>query len=279
MTDRDDHPAYAAVVAAVSRVSAHMVRVVLGDVRSLDGTVLAPPQAADEFFGLWVPGPDGAPVKRYYTLRERRPETGEIVVDLLLHGHGPATEWAARAAVGDAVSFDAPRGHYAPPVDTTRIVLSGDATALPAIGRILDERARALQPTPPVTVLVHVDDPADRQRLPVRSGDEVRWCAAVELVAETKRLCARDSAAYVWFAGEAAEMRAVRSTLRRERRIPTHRWMTMGYWRRDSERWSARFDAAGPDLRRAIDDVLSSDADDAVQTDRLEELLAERGLL
>lgn len=197
----------------------------------------------------------------------------------MLHGHGPATEWAARAAVGDAVSFDAPRGHYAPPPDATRVVLSGDATALPAIGRILDERARAQEPTPPVTVLVCVDDPADRQRLSVRSGDDVRWCRAEELVAETQRLAAHDPAAYVWFAGEAADMRAVRSTLRRELRIPTHRWMTMGYWRRDSERWAARFDAAGLDLRRAIDEVLAADFDEAVQTDRLEDLLAERGLL
>ncbi|MBD8218577.1 siderophore-interacting protein [Microbacterium sp. CFBP 13617] len=279
MTEPDDRPAFAGTVTAVARVTPHMVRVVIGEVHSLDGQGLDAAQHPDEFFGLWVPGPDALPLKRYYTVRERRPETGELVVDLLLHGHGPATEWAARAAVGDTVLFEAPRGHYAPPADTTRILLCGDATALPAIGRILDERALTGAGGPPVTVVIALDDPTDRQELTVRPGDDVRWCAPGDLVAETRRLSADDPDAYVWFSGEASDMRTVRTTLRRERRIPPHRWMTMGYWRRDSERWIARFEAAGPGLRDAIEEVFSSEADDEEQTDRFEDLLAEKGLL
>lgn len=279
MTELEDRPAFAGTVTAVTRVTPHMARVVIGEVRSLGAHGLEPARHPDEFFGLWVPGPDAAPLKRYYTIRERRPETDELVVDLLLHGYGPATEWAARAAVGDTVSFEAPRGHYAPPADTTRILLCGDATALPAIGRILDERALIGAGGAPVTVVIALDDPADRQEFAVRPGDDVRWCAPGELVAETRRLSVDDPYAYVWFSGEASDMRAVRTTLRRERRIPPHRWMTMGYWRRDSERWIARFEAAGPGLRDAIEEVFSSGADDEEQTDRFEDLLAEKGLL
>jgi len=278
MTVRDDRPEYEAEVTAVSRVSPHMVRVALGRLRGLDGSRMPDAGPPDEFFGLWVPVPDGAPAKRYYTLRQRRPESGEIDVDLLLHGRGPATEWARRASVGDIVTFDAPRGHYAPPADSTRLVLCGDATALPAIARILEERATH-DGSPPASILIALDDRADAQSLSVRAGDDVRWCSPADLVAGVRSRIGVDSRSYVWFSGEAADMRAVRTMLRRELGMPTPRWMTMGYWRRDSERWSARVEAAGPELRRAIDEVLASAVDDETQSDLLEELLAERGLL
>jgi NADPH-dependent ferric siderophore reductase len=278
MTTRDDRPEFTARLHAVERVTAHMVRVTLGGIRGLDDRRVPAAGPPDEFFGLWVPVPGGEPVKRYYTVRGSRPASGELDVDLLLHGTGPATEWAARAAVGDEVGFDAPRGHFAPPLDTSRLVLCGDATALPAIGRILEERA-AHGASPPASVVVALDEPADRQDLLLRPGDDVRWCAPAELVDETRRRCGVDPRAYIWFSGEVADMRAVRHRLRRELGIPVARWMTMGYWRRDSESWSARLEAAGPRLRREIDEVLASSVDDETRTDRLEELLAERGLL
>lgn len=278
MTLREDRPEYEARVTAVSRLTPHMVRVTLAGVRGLGGAGMPEPGPADEFFGLWVPVPGGDSVKRYYTVRRRREGRGEIDVDLVLHRTGPATEWAGAAAVGDVVAFDAPRGHYAPPSDTTSLVLCGDVTALPAIGRILEERA-ALETSPPASIVIALDDPADRQALALRPGDDLRWCATSALVDETRRLCGGDPLAYVWFSGEAADMRAVRARLRRELGIPASRWTTMGYWRRDSERWAARFAAAGPELQRAIDEVLETSVDDETQADRLEELLAGRGLL
>jgi len=282
MTVRNDRPQFEAEVTAVSRVSPHMVRVALGGIRGLDGSRMPEGGVSDEFFGLWVPGAGAdalnGRVKRYYTVRRRRADAGELDVDLLLHGTGPATEWAARAAVGDVVMFDSPRGHYAPPSDSTRLVLCGDATALPAIGRMLEERAEQ-DSSPPASILIALDDRADAQLLPIRPGDDLCWCSPKDLVAGVRSRIGDDSRSYVWFSGEAADMRAVRAMLRRELNIPTARWMTMGYWRRDSERWSARFEAAGPELRIAIDEVLSSSVDDETQSDLLEELLAARGLL
>ncbi|MDF2918259.1 MAG: NADPH-dependent ferric siderophore reductase [Microbacterium sp.] len=278
MTVRDDRPGYEARVVAVSRVTPHMVRVTLGAIGGLDGSRLPDAGPADEFFGLWVPVPGAQPVKRYYTVRHHRADRGEIDVDLLLHGAGPATEWAARAAVGDTVAFDAPRGHYAPPPDTSSLLLCGDATALPALGRILEERLPHRE-APPATLVIGVDDPADRSDLAVRPGDDVLWCSSEDLVDETRRRCGVDPTAYVWFSGEAADMRAVRARLRRELGIPAQRWTTMGYWRRDSERWSARLDAAGPAFKAAIDEVLAAPVDEETQADLLEELLSSKGLL
>lgn len=264
-------------------VTPHMVRVTVGDIVPAEGSAPAFGRYGDEFFALAVPSRTGEPVSRYYTARAWRPEVGELDIDLLLHGDGPATEWAARAQPGDEVAFDEPRGHYRPPVGTEWIGLCGDATSLPAVGRIVQERADATDASTsiPVRIVLSVDDPADRQHFDLRDGDTVRWVDADALVAETLALADADpaGAGYLWFAGEASDMRAVRQRLRRELRWPTERWTTMGYWRRDRDRWLARYEAAGEAFHRQLEEVYASADDDDTQADRAEELLAQKGLL
>jgi NADPH-dependent ferric siderophore reductase len=269
-------------------VTPHMVRLTIAEIVPAEGSPPSFGEHADEFFTLVVPDSardGGEPAHRYYTVRAWRPEVGEFDVDLLLHGRGPATEWAARARVGDVVSFDDPSGHYRPPSDAEWIGLCGDATALPAIGRIMQERDEEADAgaSAPVHLVLHVDDPVDRQNFPLRDGDTVQWVDAEGLVPQTLALidvhAASDVPGYLWFSGEAGDMRKVRHRLRRELRQPTERWMTMGYWRRDRERWLARYEAAGEAFHRQLEEVWSSADDDATQTDRAEELLAERGLL
>ncbi len=264
-------------------VTPHMVRVTVADILTADGPAPRFGQHADEFFALVVPSPGGEPVPRYYTARAWRPEVGELDIDLLLHGEGPATEWAGRATVGDEVAFDEPRGHYRPPADAEWIGLCGDATALPAIGRIMQERHDGTDASASarVHIVLSVADPADRQDFPLRDGDTVRWVDADALVPETLVLAESDPdrPGYLWFAGEASDMRAVRHRLRRELRRPTERWTTMGYWRRDRDRWLARYEAAGEAFHRRLEEVYASADDDDTQADRAEELLAEKGLL
>jgi len=52
----------------------------------------------------------GRRVKRRYTIRAARPETGELDLDVLLHGDWPGSQWGRTAAPGDPVSFQGPRG-------------------------------------------------------------------------------------------------------------------------------------------------------------------------
>ncbi len=264
-------------------VTPHMVRVTVAQIVSAEGGAPAFGRYGDEFFALVLRAPTGEPVSRYYTARAWRADVGELDIDLLLHGEGPATEWAGRAQPGDEVAFDDPRGHYAPPPGTEWIGLCGDATALPAIGRILQERSEGTDASAsiPVRVVLSVDDSADRQDFPLRGGDTVRWVGADQLVAESLALADADpvGSGYLWFAGEASDMRAVRHRLRRELRWPTQRWTTMGYWRRDRDRWLARYEAAGADFHRRLQEIYSSTDDDDTQADRAEELLSERGLL
>lgn len=282
MTETESAPHRGRVIRRQT-VTPHMVRVTVADIVSEAGTAPGFGRHGDEFFALAIPSPDATPVHRYYTARAWRAEAGELDIDLLLHGEGPATEWAARAQPGDEVAFDEPRGHYRPPVGAEWIGLCGDATALPAVGRILQERSERMNASAsvPVRVVLSVDDPADRQDFALREGDTLRWVDADSLVSESLALAdaAPIGSGYLWFAGEASDMRAVRHRLRRELRWPTAHWMTMGYWRRDRDRWLARYEAAGDAFHRQLEAIYSSSEDADLQADRAEELLAQKGLL
>ena len=272
---RTENTLYTAEVRARTSVTPNMLRITLGAARTADGGAFASSGRADEFFGLRVPGTDGVDVQRYYSVRAWREDADEIDVDFVVHAHGPATSWARTATPGDRVSFDAPRGHYAPPPPTRRVVLVGDATALPAIGRILDERTSA---DPPVHAILSVDDPRDRQRLAFRDGDTERWVAATALLSEIAVATEDDTdGCYVWFSGEATTMRDVRRYLRHARGWPRERYTTMGYWRRDTERWEAAF-SRQPDLEDRMAEIWASDEDDETQRDRIDELLMGHGL-
>lgn len=286
---RRDVPAYTATVRARARLSPHLVRVRLGGIRSVDGApAVLPDHPADGFFGLWIPegaGRDdprapGATTKRYYSIRRYDPRGGTLDIDVVLHGTGDGARWGAQARTGDTVAFDEPRGNYAPPTGARAIRLCGDMTALPAIARILEAHPRD-RSSPAITAVIGLDD--DRDRLPLeraRSG-EVAWVATADLVEATLALIPPegDVVDYLWFSGEVADMRAVRRRLRRELAVPTRMWTTMGYWQRDSARWRARYEAAGPRLHARMEAIYADPGDPADQADRAEELLDEEGLL
>jgi hypothetical protein len=54
----------------------------------------------------------GPPVKGRYTIRNIRPELGEIDVDVVVHEHGgPGSRWAERAEIGSQVAAIWSRSH------------------------------------------------------------------------------------------------------------------------------------------------------------------------
>ncbi|WAA67153.1 siderophore-interacting protein [Microbacterium oxydans] len=272
---RTDVPLFRAEVAARTVVTPNMLRITLHGARTDRGERFVSSGRPDEFFGLWLTAVDGQEAKRYYSVRAWRPESDELDIDFVVHAHGPATQWARRALPGDRVAFDAPRGHFQPPQGTERVLLVGDATALPAIGRILEERSPA---DPPVCVIVSVDDVGDRQDLPIGEDDALHWVDGDEMLARTVSETATGAdATYLWFSGEATVMRDVRRHLRHTLGWPTSRYMTMGYWRRDEERWAAEF-TRRPDLDEQIAAIWENGEDDETQRDRIDELLTRNGL-
>lgn len=191
----------------------------------------------DDWYGSWQAMPAHVrPVLRTYTVRSARPELGELDVDMVLHGdEGPASAWAARAAVGDEVGIYGAYGEHEVPEGTDWQLLVADHTALPAVAAVL-ERA---DPGQRLLALIEVPDAGEQLPLAVPAGAEVRWlhtvpgrpgAALTEAVAGAQL---PEGAGYAWVCADARTAGAVRRQLVGERGLAPDAVMFMGYWRTD----------------------------------------------
>ncbi|HYF73704.1 MAG TPA: siderophore-interacting protein [Nocardioides sp.] len=214
---------YDAQVLRRERLSAHLVRLVLGGpgLAGFESTGIP-----DEWVGLVVPGQFQS---RYYTVRSWA--GGELTLDVVVHETGLVTEWAARdgvgGPVGDTVTITEPKGSFAMPPAATWLLLVGDLTALPAMARIAESTS-----LPTRTWAEVPDDLADY--LP--AGGDVTWLSPPgegesRLAEVVEGIDWPSGEGYFWMAGESAQMRAIRKHLMRERRLPSTAYDVMGYWR------------------------------------------------
>ncbi|WP_233517372.1 siderophore-interacting protein [Geodermatophilus marinus] len=183
---------------------------------------------------VWPQGRHGVSL-RSYTARRQDPARGEVEIDFVLHGDGPAATWAAAAVPGALLGVagagplgDRPAGW---------LLLAGDETALPAIGRIL---AAAPAGTRGVA-LVEVAGADEEQALVHPAGVDVRWLhrgasppgegtLLVDAVAALERPEGEDL--FAWVAAESATVRAVRADLRGRWGLGRAQHHAIGYWRR-----------------------------------------------
>lgn len=183
---------------------------------------------------VWPAGAHGLSL-RSYTARRQDAERGEVEIDFVLHGDGPAATWAAVARPGAllAVAGSSPLGDR----PARWLLLAGDETALPAIGRILaaaDAGTRGV-------ALLEVAGPEEEQPLPGPDGVELRWLhrgttapgegtLLADAVAGLDRPAEEDL--FAWVAAESATVRAVRADLRGRWRLGRAQHHAIGYWRR-----------------------------------------------
>ncbi|MEV5755785.1 siderophore-interacting protein [Streptomyces tendae] len=220
--DGMDHPAFAA-----PGFDDH-VKLIL----TSDGDVRAALPAQLPHGIEWTPAENR--LTRDYTPRRVDPAAGEVDLDFVTHGDGPAAAWARAARVGDELWFVGPKSSLRLPERPDWILLAGDETALPAIGRFLDERPVDA----PAHVLVTVADDAARQKLALREGDTVRWVLAepgdaAALQAAVRALPLPAGEGYAWAAAESRALLPVRRYLGRECGIPKERLNITGYWHRE----------------------------------------------
>ena len=239
-------------VLRVERLTPHMVRVTLGG-PELEG--FTSPGADDHvklFFaepGQPVPampvmGPQGLsmpegkpkPASRDYTPRRYDAAKGELEIDFVLHGEGPATSWAAAVQPGHFLGVGGPRGTTYVAPDFDWYLLAGDTSALPAIGRRLEELpegSRAL-------VFVEVADASEHQPLPTRARADITWLHRDGAEAGTTDLLEKalrgvqlpPGEGFTWVAGEAASLRPIRDHLLNERGLNKSWVRVTGYWKR-----------------------------------------------
>jgi NADPH-dependent ferric siderophore reductase len=249
VTAPDLRPVDVLTVAAVTQVTPSVRRVLLAGtaaaVTAAGPTVnvlvprvgdLAPrwPHVARDGRIVWPDGAHGVSL-RSYTARRQDPAAGEVEMDFVLHGDGPAAAWAGAAEAGAllGVAGGGSLGHR----PAGRLLLVGDETALPAISRILAEAP----PTAVGIALVEVAGPEEEQPLTAPAGVTVRWLhrggtppgestLLADAVAGLDRPKGDD--VFAWVAAESATVRTVRAHLRGDWGLGRSQHHAIGYWRR-----------------------------------------------
>ncbi len=192
-------------------------------------------------------GEDGRPVwptgeaklaARIYTLRRIDAAKGEVEIDFVLHEGGdyPGAGFAAKARPGDIVGMTGPGGGATPTADWC--LLAGDETALPAIGRMLEELPASAE----AVVRIEVADAAEEQALVSAARLDLQWLHRGEAEAgATTRLEDAVRAVplpddgrrvFAWGAAEHKAIRSIRKALRGERGLTRDQHMAAAYWRR-----------------------------------------------
>ena len=235
----------------VRHITPKMVRIVVGG-DDLTGFISAAhddhvkvffPHPGQEKPVLPTPSPNGPvypegverPASRDYTPRRYDAGANTLTLDFVLHDAGPATAWAAQARPGHFLGVGGPRGSFIVPDDFDWYLFAGDETAIPAIGRRLEELPAGAR----VIAVVEVADASEEQRFDTRTSLETHWLHRDGAVAGDGSLLRKTIAAlplpggdgYAWVAAEAATAKALRSHLVGERGLSKDRVKAAAYWK------------------------------------------------
>ncbi|MER7806584.1 siderophore-interacting protein [Streptomyces sp900116325] len=245
-------------VAAVERITPRMARITftgdaLADVMEDrpdqqmklcfprgQGAPVLPEQHADDTYGMrWYEAylaiPEAErPWTRSFTVRAYDRARNEMTVDFVLHGEtGPASRWGSTAHPGDVLGMVGPSSMYARPLPASDwLLLAGDATALPAIGTLLEALPAGMR----AVAYVEVADEQEEQRLTSAADVAVHWVhgpgrTLVDAV-RAADLPGEAATGAAWLAGESGAVRALRRHLVEERGLARPAVEFSGYWRR-----------------------------------------------
>lgn len=208
--------------------------------------LLIPPQ---QVAPQWpIAGEDGRPIwpaeehkltARVYTIRNIDVERGEVDIDIVIHDETPGSVWVMNAQPGDIVGLTGPGGGGVPDADWQ--LLAGDETALPAIGRIIEE----LPAEAKVVARIEVDSALEEQRFDHRCQLDLQWLhrngrkagtttllqdavRSVEFPRDQQRI-------FAWAGCEFTAFKAIRGYLRKERKLDRKQHLVVSYWRQGVE--------------------------------------------
>jgi NADPH-dependent ferric siderophore reductase len=235
-------------VQQVERITPQMARITLGG--DLAGFVSASYDDHVKVFfplpgrnepTLPEPGPDGTVPEgverspgRDYT--PRRFDADRLVIDFALHDAGPATSWAAQAKEGQKLAVGGPRGSFVVTDDFDWYLFVGDETALPAIGRRLEELRAGAR----AVVVAAVTGREEEQRFESRAAVETVWVHRplsqatdpAPLVDAVRGLTLPSTGdGYAWAAGESQTAKLLRRHFVDERGLNKAWVKAAGYWK------------------------------------------------
>ncbi|MGW6732419.1 SIP domain-containing protein [Streptomyces sp. NPDC055013] len=179
---------------------------------------------------------DTRPVCKDYTPVRFDPEAGEIDFDFVRHEGGIASGWAERVKPGESAWIAGPKMSHSHPEGADWLLVVGDETALPAIGRWLAEMPEGTR----ARVFIEVGEDSHRQELPTCADADIVWLSRQGTPAGTGDLleqAVRDmewlpGSVFAWVAGEAVTLKGIRRHLVTERQVPREQLDVTGYWRR-----------------------------------------------
>ncbi|MDN5915562.1 MAG: siderophore-interacting protein [Pseudonocardia sp.] len=211
-----------------SHVPDEHVRVIFPDP---DGTVRLP-----ERDGTRLSWPSPFPPSREYTVRRHDADTGELDLDVAVHGDGIGSAWAMSAAPGDPVHVAGPPGGLAVPQGYDRYLLAGDITALPAVARWLERMPRTARGW----AFLEVGDASEEIALSAPPGVDVSWVHRGDLAPgrddgwerAIRSITVPDGErVYAWIAGEAGTIKPLRRWVRGELGLGRADSHVTGYWK------------------------------------------------
>ena len=219
-------------VEAIESLTPRMLRIQFRSTELRDFVSVSP----DDHIKLFFPSQGaGEAQKRDFTPRSFDTESGQLAIDFALHDAGPAVAWARAARVGDTLMIGGPRGSAVLADDFDWYLLIGDETALPAIGRRVEEGAADVA----VITAVVVSDEAEAQHFQTGAAWTPLWAyrsaggdGAADLLRVLDGLALPEGEGFVWIAAESGVARAVRRYMIENRGHPPKWIKAAGYWRR-----------------------------------------------
>lgn len=176
------------------------------------------------------PAKSSSSPRRTYTVRRFDSQHGELDVDFVLHGTGPATSWAAQTQPGDTVQIAGPKSTSSQPQGVDWILAAGDATALPSLSRWLEEWPAGQRGK----FFIVVDEHSHRQQFPCPDGVEITWLFHSEGDTLYDAISATewwDGEVFAWVAGESASLKPIRRWLHDTKGLRKHQMHFSGYWK------------------------------------------------
>jgi NADPH-dependent ferric siderophore reductase len=229
-----------ATVASVQQLTPRMMRVRLVD-HSLVGLAAVPGQTLK----IYVPDlVSGCPVSRDYTVRDYTAFDGDgakrrLDIDFVLHGEGPAANWARRVQPGETLEFVGPSGRYRPDPSADWHLFAGDETALPAIQAYV-----AMLPAEACALLyLEVADPAEQQPMPGAARPIVCWLhrgdqepgTSTVLEDAVQAVQLPPGQGRIWLAGHTPTVRRIRAHLLNQRGVDRRALYVKGFWDRNRQ--------------------------------------------
>ncbi|MGZ2404210.1 siderophore-interacting protein [Rhizobium ruizarguesonis] len=187
---------------------------------------------ADDHIKIFIPTADGGEERRDYTPRRYDNAERRLTIDFALHEAGPVTKWAIDANPGDRLEIGGPRGSAVVSKTVKRWLLIGDETALPAIGRRIEESGAGTV----ITTIAAVSGPLEEQVFETSAELHAHWAhrppsQSTDATALLKLLSTVDiqPETFIWVAAEASVTRDIRAYLL-ERGCPLGWIKASGYW-------------------------------------------------